>query len=253
MKKYFLIAAILIILFASCLSGSAQDEANAVYMETYMCGDAYTFKIGAQPQMMSQIVVTVLDYDQVQPYPNPVYSESPFIVELGKQTEEDVILLFRVYLRNLNKDTVHGLSPESFILTGKVRDRKITYTPEIFLPYDYYDWVFYTIYGGKWKATRANTNARIIHYPSYLEKPFYKASQIMDEQYMKSKDIESMREQEMMLIYRVPSWLSGWDLHIKPQPMIPDPQLKSCDMILHLPTISNEITKETYKYIDSSK
>ena len=253
MKKYFLIAAVFVILFASCLSGFAQEEANAVYMETYMCGDAYTFKIGAQPQMMSQITETIFDYIELSPPPNPEYWEEQYLIELGKQTEEDVLLQFRIYMRNLNPVTILGLSPESFILTGKVRDREIKYLPEVFIPYDYYDWGLVIV--TPWETReikRVNLNSNIRR-STHPEKTFYKIIDITDPQIMKNKSIESMRVQEMRLIYRVPSWLSGWDLHINPQPMIPDPQLKSCDMILHLPTISNEITKETYKYIDSSK
>ena len=240
MKKYILIV-LLFILSAFTFSISAQNDTNAVYLETYLCSDAYTIKIGAQPQMMSQITETIFDYLQLSPPPNPEYLETQYLVELGKQTEEDVLLQFRIILRNLNPVTVCGLKPNSFILSGKVRDREFQYIPEVFVPYDYYDWGL--------NISRANLNSRIIRYP-YIEKKFYKMANIMDPQIMKEKEIASMRVQEMRLIYRVPSWLSGWDLHIQPQPMIDDPNLKSCDMILHLPTISNEITRETYKYID---
>lgn len=243
MKKYFLIAAVVVILFASCLSVSAQEEANAVYMETYMCGDAYTFKIGAQPQMMSQITEKLNYFIYLRKNSTGKFAPYQLVVRYGKQTEEDVMLQFRIYLRNLNPVTIQGLSPDSFILTGKVRDRVIEYKPEVMMPFEY-DWGVPLKYAGiNYYIASSGSNDTIV----------YEINDYWNPLEIKNTLIKSMRVQEIRLIYRVPSWLSGWDLHIKPQPMIPDPQLKSCDMILHLPTISNEITKETYKYIDSSK
>lgn len=243
MKKY-LLSFTLILLLAVCFSGVAAvtEEANAIYGETYLCGDAYTARIVTQPQMMAQTGEKIQYY---VPYRNPQtgrYTAYQINVRYGTQTEEDVMLMFRFQLRNLNAHMVQGLAPESFILSGRVRDRVIEYKPEVMIPFimEDDDWELPMI--------RAGLEAYYLS-RAVADTVSFNINEYWNPLLLSEKGIDSMRVQEIRLIYRVPSWLVGWDLHISPKPMVEDSSLKTCDLVLHLPTIMNEITRETYKYI----
>ena len=242
MKKTIQILFSLFCLLLIASAVSAEEEINAIYGETYMCGDAYTMRIVAQPQMMAQISEKIGFY---------VYRRDPqtgrsvpyqINVRYGQQTEEDVMLLFRIQLRNLNPKTIEGLSPESFILTAKVRDRVLEYRPEVMTPFEISDdeWLYYL-----------DAPDQYVYYMSRVlqDSITFDLADYWDPYMLSSKLFHSMRVWEIRLVYRVPSWLVGWDLHVNPQPMVADEELKTCDLTMHLPTIMNEITHETYKYI----
>ncbi|MBQ6519404.1 MAG: hypothetical protein IJI14_11835 [Anaerolineaceae bacterium] len=242
MKKHILVLAVIFVLAVFFSTVLAEDEANATYGETYMCGDAFTARIVTQPQMMSQIIEKIAYYTFRQNMQTGRYSQYQINVLYGNQTEEDILLLIRLQIRNLNSKSVHGLSPESFKLTGKVRDRVIEYEPEIMMPFivEDDDWELPMIRAG---LPVANLTRGLAEFVTYDINDYWNPL------LMNEKDIDSMRLQDIRLIYRVPSWLVGWDLHISPKPMTADSELKTCNLTLHLPTIMNEITRETYKYI----
>ena len=243
MKKHFLFLAVVLMMAVVFSTVSAAEETNAIYGETYLCGDAYTARIVTQPQMMAKIGEKIQHYVYVYNPQTNSYSQFQINVQFGAQTEEDVMLMIRLQLRNLNAHTVQGLSPRSFVLSGKVRDRIIEYEPEVMIPFimEDDDWRLPMIRQGV-EAFRLNRTT-----PDTIT---YDINQYWNPWLMSEKNIDSMRVWEIRLVYRVPSWLVGWDLHINPQPMVDDEELKTCDLTLHLPTIINEITRETYKYIN---
>ena len=242
MKKIILLLAVILVMTVFTQTVFADDEINAVYGETYMCGDAYTARVVTQPQMMSQIIEKIAYYYFKRNAQTGRFSQYQINVLYGNQTEEDVLLLVRLQIRNLNHKALQGVSPDSFILTGKVRDRIIEYEPEIMMPFvvEDEDWELPMIRGGLPAAHLTRGLA---------ESVTYGINEYWNPLLLSEKNLDSMRVQEIRLIYRVPSWLVGWDLHIRPKPMTEDSELKTCDLTLHLPTIMNEITRETYKYI----
>ena len=241
MKKTLFFLTMLFVMALLVFPVLAEEEANVTYGETYLCGDAYTVRIGQQPQMFAQSGEKI-SYYIYMPNAQGRYSQHQIYVQHGKQTEEDVMLLIRLQLRNLNSKQLNGVSAESFILTGKVRDRVIEYRPEVMLPFVVSDddWELPMILDG------------VAAYGLYRTTPDSITIDINEHWnplMMEDKVLDSMRNQEIRLIYRVPSWLVGWDLHVRPAPVEADDSLKTCDLVLHLPTIMNEITHETYKYI----
>lgn len=227
---------------------------NVTYGETYLCNDAYTVRIVNQPQMVYQIIEKLnmdigykkssLVVDSVYYYLYREYRQAA--VQYGRHLQNDDILLnIRLEFRNLNPVTFHGLTPESFKLVGKVRDRKIEYLPEIMIPYNMNaEWEVPLIKAGVEVKSPMEPLKRIIS-----DTVVFNLDRYWDTLLMEKKDIESMRVQDMRLMYRVPSWLFGWELHIDPKPMTPDDSLKKCEMILALPVIKNEVTGEFYKYV----
>ena len=243
MKNRILILIIILSFAFIALPVSSNEEINATYGETYMCGDAYTARIVTQPQMMAEIAEKIPYYVERRNPQTGRYEAYQIQVKYAQRTEEDILLLFRLQLRNLNELLIKGLSPDSFVLTGKVRDRVIEYKPEIMMPFimEEEDWEISMI------------RAQVMAYKFTNRVPPYTITFDISDYWnpllLNEKNIDSMRLQEIRLIYRVPSWLVGWDLHIHPKPMAEDSNLKTCDLVLHLPTVMNEITRETYKYI----
>ncbi len=241
MKKSIMIIASLLFLMLSLTSVMAEEETTAVYGETYMCGTAYTVRIVSQPQMMAQIAEKI-NYN-VRRLDSQTQRYKPFQINarFGQQTEEDILLNFRIQIRNLNSKALSGLSSDSFILTGKVRDRIIEYTPEIMVPF--------VISEDDWLRFVRKINEPV-YYLNHIVPDIvtFDWNKFMNPHLMEGKYIDSMRVQDIRLIYRVPSWLASWDLHIRPQAFSQNSGLKTCDLVLHIPTIINEITRETYKY-----
>ncbi len=253
MKSVYRLLIVLLVFTGITFSAKAEEETNAVYGETYLCGDAYTLRIVNQPQMMSELVEkanidigyksTVRTFDNIYYYLYTEYKQAA--IRYGQQTEEEVILHLRVELRNLNAGSLQGLSPDSFILTGKVRDRVIEYKPVVMTPF---------VMDNEWELPMIRAKVEAMSPMNLVRRPIsgtaiFDISKYWNPLLMSERNIDSMRVQEMRLIYRVPSWLVGWELHVNPQPMTADPELKTCNLVLHLPTIMNEITHETYKYV----
>lgn len=240
-RKFTFFFAVLVLAALLFSSSFAEEEANVTYGETYLCGDAFTARIVQQPQMFAQSGEKIQYYVPRLNAQNR-WSAHQIYVQHGIQTEEDVMLVMRVQLRNMNSKQLQGLSAESFVLTGKVRDRVIEYRPEVMIPFVMQDddWELPMIRAGLDAYYLARTTPDSIT---------YNINDYWNPLLMEEKVIDSMRVWEIRLVYRVPSWLVGWDLHVRPAPVIADETLKTCDLTLHLPTIMNEITRETYKYI----
>ncbi len=243
MKKSVLILIIVLLTAAFVSSVFATDEVTVVYGETYMCGDAYTVSIMTQPQMMAKIDEKLNFFVYTT---NPVTGRNTqyqIAALYGTNSDEDVLLNFRIKLRNLNSRAINGLSPESFILTGKVRDRVIEYKPEIMMPFFMGD--------DDWRVPLVRQQVEV--YP--LERPVTEVANYNVKDYwnpllLEEKPFDSMRIKEIRLVYRIPSFLVGWELHVRPQPADGDTSgLRSCDLTMALPTFMNEITREVYKYI----
>ncbi|MBQ4512332.1 MAG: hypothetical protein II969_05025 [Anaerolineaceae bacterium] len=246
-----------IILLSACVFSAVSADnvvKNVTYGETYLCNDAYTIRIITQPQMVYQIIEklnidigykkTSLAIDNVYYYLYREYRQAA--VQYGRHRENnDILLNIRLEFRNLNAAAYHGLSPESFKLVGKVRDRKIEYTPEIMIPFNMdTEWELPLIRAGVEAKAPMEPTKRLVK-----ETVVFNLDRYWDTLLMKQKDIESMRVQEMRLMFRVPNWLFSWELHINPQPMIADDSLRSCEMIMPLSVIKNEVTGEIYKYV----
>lgn len=250
-------AVLFVILLAAGIFSAASSEnivKNVTYGETYLCNDAYTVRIVNQPLMVYQIIEklnmdigynkSMLAVDSVYYYLYKEYRQAA--VQYGRHRQNDDILLnIRLEFRNLNPTALHGLSPESFKLVGKVRDRKIEYVPEIMIPYNMNaEWEVPLIRAGIEVKSPMEPLKRVVK-----DTVVFNLDRYWDTLLMEKKDIESMRVQDMRLMYRIPSWLFGWELHIDPQPMTPDDSLKTCEMTLTLPVIKNEVTGEIYKYV----
>lgn len=252
MKKYYLIFIMILLSVMIFKITYAESEVEAGYAETYLCGDAYTVSIVTQPQMMALIeekinyfyavntFIRIIDrYDIKQ-----VDFEMPYQIRAvyAKKTDEEVLLVFRVKLRSLNERSLNGLSPESFILTGQVRDRILEFRPEIMMPFNMED--------EDWEIPLIREKLpvfpirHIISNSTPFNVPDHWNPLLMEE-----KEIKPMFLKEIRLIYRVPVFLYNWKLHVDPQPADGNTEgLRSCSGALKLPTIKNEITQEVYKY-----
>lgn len=244
MKKPIVILIIILLTAMFVSSIHAAEEVNAIYGETYMCGNAYTASIITQPQMMAKIDEKLPLAITMNNPSNGKRTDFQISAIYGRNTEEDVLLHFRIALRNLNSVTVSGLSPDSFILTGKIRDRVIEFKPEIMMPFvmDEKDW--------KIPLIRANVGVWSLERSIPQEVINYNIQDYWNPLLLNEKPFEPMRIKEIRLVYRIPSFLIGWELHVNPQPADGNTEgLRSCDLTLALPTFMNEITREIYKYI----
>ncbi len=111
---------VLLLVFFKVSSVKADIEIK--FGESYMCGDSFEIIFPDQPSTTSMISINS----------DPTYAY--VLAEAGKREK---ILQIRIKIRNLTpiiyKD---GLGGKSFKLTGYIRDRKFTYTPEFILSYD---------------------------------------------------------------------------------------------------------------------
>ncbi len=245
---------ILIMLLTALLSAKiyAEEQVTVSYADTYLCGDAYTVSIVTQPQMMAQIdekinylyavntFIRVFDRNNM----TQVNFEKPYQIKViyAKKTDNDVLLTIRVKLQSLNGRALNGLAPESFILTGQVRDRTIEFLPEIMMPFHMDD--------EDWEIPLIREKLAVFPLNHILSEayPFY-VSEHWNPLLMEEKKIESMFVKEIRLVYRVPVFLHDWVLHVDPQPADGDIEgLRFCRAGLKIPTIKNEITQELYMY-----
>ena len=243
MKKSILILIIILLTAAFAAGVRAEEEVNTLYAETYMCGDAYTVSIVTQPQMMARIDEKLRLAVTMRNPKNGYWTPFQIMAVYGQNTDEDVMLNIRLMLRNLNAVTINGLSPESFILTGKVRDRVIEFRPEIMMPFamDEDDWRIPLVR----QQVEAYVLGRTVPDVTNFDVKDYWNPLLLDE-----KPFDPMRLNEIRLVYRIPSFLIGWELHVNPQPADGNTEgLRSCDLTMKLPTFKNEITGEIYKYI----
>lgn len=170
MKKLNLIFVCVVLLMLITVL-SAEADVVVKHGESYMCGDSFEVIFPDQPSTTSMV-----SRDPYK-YINAVYVHA----EAGKR---DRLLQVRIKLRNLTPTLYKGLSPKSFQLTGYVRDRKLTYTPEIMEPYDYGSYEAYTVFSPDHNSW------------SYLP---------------------PLRMDDILLVFRVNPILVKWELRVAPE------------------------------------
>lgn len=206
MMRKNLILTILFLLLIPFRNVSAGEPSVIVdHRETYMCGDSFEITIPDQPSTTSQVT-----------------RASSIQAEAGP---DERLLQIRVTIRNLTSSVYNGLSLDSFQLTGYVRDRSLSYTPEIIQSYDY-------TYGSSGSSFSS---------PSGLVLP-------------------PLRMEDILLVYRVNPILVNWELHIRPEPMnglsdgygsadYPEMDPDPCDGVFQFFSIRNAETGEIIKYL----
>ena len=117
MKK-ILILFVFLLLIVSVSSGFAQTFVPVEQNVYYMCGD--TFEI-----CFPDVIAT-----------GDMFTNAGSVQATTNMGE--ALLQVRVHLRNMTTSVFHGIAEDSFKLTGYVRDRSLTYTPEIILNTDYF-------------------------------------------------------------------------------------------------------------------
>ncbi len=212
--KQKLIILILLVLHLNFFSVSAHNNTVVVKPgEKYICGDSFEISIPNQPSTTS--IVSRSPYKHI----NVVYVHA----EAGKGER---LLQIRVQIRNLTPTIFNGLKPQSFMLTGYVRDRSIQYAPEIMEPFDYGNYEAYTLYS-----------------PNHNEWSY----------------LPPLRMDDILLVYRINPILVNWELRISPQAKLGtsyeygsasyEPiDLEPCDAIFKFPSIINSETNEVTKY-----
>lgn len=161
MKRYMILTFLIFGLF-SFLSAAAEPTVIVQHGETYMCGDSFEITFPDQPSSTSMI------------------SRSGS-VHAGFDTDTR-LLLVRIIIRNLTPEVINGLSPESFKLTGYVRDRSLTYSPEVMESFDY-------TYGTN-GSSHSSADGFVI---------------------------PPLREEDILLVYRVNPILLNWELLVEPK------------------------------------
>lgn len=110
---------ILSILFITAAAAAEADAPIPVDHRTYyMCGDIFELAFPDIPGTSSMISNT----SQVHATAGP----------------DERMLQIRIQMRNMTHSVIMGLTKNCFKLTGYVRDRSITYTPELITFTDYY-------------------------------------------------------------------------------------------------------------------
>lgn len=205
MRKMLFFLFLLPLLFGTRAASAGEPSVIVSHGESYMCGDSFEITIPDQPATVSQVT-----------------RASAVQAEAGP---DDRLLTVRVMIRNLTSSVFTGISPESFLLTGYVRDRSLSYTPEVMQSYDY---------------TYGSSGSSYTSADRFVLPP--------------------LRMEDILLVYRVNPILINWELHIQPQAaseltlsyggaeypeMDPDP----CDGIFQFYSIRNAETGEIIKYL----
>ncbi len=162
MKKYLALITLLLILPAVFSAAAADSPVTVNPGITYMCGDSFEISLPDMPATTSQ------------------YTRAGSIQAEAASGER--LMMVRVIFRNLTPEVYRGLSSDSFTLTGYVRDRSMTYRPEIFQSYDY-------TYGSSGSAV---TSASGLIMPP-------------------------LRQEDIMLVFKVNPILINWELHAEPK------------------------------------
>ena len=115
-KLVFLISMILLLISASAVS--ADSTVLVEQYVSYMCGGQFEVTF---PDLLSST--------HMVSNTTRVHAEA---------TPDDRLIQLRIKMRNMTTDVLHGMSKESFRLTGFVRDRSISYYPEVITNTDYF-------------------------------------------------------------------------------------------------------------------
>ncbi|MBR6090545.1 MAG: hypothetical protein IKP86_11465 [Anaerolineaceae bacterium] len=166
MKKIFVLLSFLMIL--SFMSPACADREAFVYLgETYYCGDTLEVRFPDELLVTKQI------------------TRNPGSKVVQAQADRDTVLLeIHVQLRNMSDVVYKGLSPDSFKLVGYIREKPLTYLPEIMEPFDYGSKEYYILYDK-------------LYYKDYLFAP--------------------LRKIDMILVYRINPIIRDLELHVKPR------------------------------------
>ncbi len=212
-RKGILFLPVLLALLFLAVGADAQTLVK--HGESYMCGDTFEVIFPDQPSTTSMVSRNPYKYINVI----HVHAEA------GKNER---LLQIRVKIRNLTPTIFRGLDPESFQLTGYVRDRSLTYTPEIMEPYDYGSYETYAFYSPEHNSW------------SYLP---------------------PLRMDDILLVYRVNPVLVNWELRVNPQATYgtsyeygnavyePIEELEACDAVFQFESIRNSETGAVTTYI----
>lgn len=114
---------IVILLLFCCISSAAADDSELPvitvdHTTSYMCGDI--FEITFPDQISTGNMFTNASYVQ------------------ASAAVDEKLLQVRVHMQNMTSSVFHGISSNSFELTGYVRDRSVTYLPEVIINTDYF-------------------------------------------------------------------------------------------------------------------
>ena len=120
-KKIFLLTVLLVT--AVCVSSAAAVDAELQVIPVdqkahYMCGD--TFELSFPDVISTGHMFTNASYVQ------------------ASADADELLLQVRIQIRNMTSGVFHGMSTDSFKLTGYVRDRSISYFPETIINTDYF-------------------------------------------------------------------------------------------------------------------
>lgn len=236
----------MLFLILSSVDAQNSDEVSTLYGETYMCGDSFSVSIVSQPLMVSQTTEKLMYCDY---YFNEAKGKNvrvQYVIDYGDAKGDEVLLSFRLKIRNINPVTIAGLAPESFLLTGQVRDRIFSYKPEVIMPYE----ADQSLWAG-WLMRKGYTVYSLSNNPDEF--------QMLDVQdfepyYYSKVAFKPLRSLDIRLIYRVKPFLINWKMVIDPQDagafdVDGEAGLKPCSLTFRFPAVKNEITNEVYKYL----
>ena len=199
MKKTAIISLMLLLIMTVC-SVSAEDVVLVDQNTYYMCGDSFEIC-----------------------FPS-VISFGNWITSAGRiqatANHGEQLIQVRIQMRNMTTSVLNGMSKESFKLTGYVRDRSVTYLPEIIMNTDYFG-------AGN---------------------------------YFSWDQLPPLRLGDILLIFRVNPILINWELTFEPVFMgegnyqldnvtYPTRETDSCKAIFQFPAILDTATGELTKYI----
>ncbi|MBR6088657.1 MAG: hypothetical protein IKP86_01900 [Anaerolineaceae bacterium] len=117
-NKLFFILSALILLTAFSVAASGNSTVLVTERQGYICGDMFE-----------------ISFPEVIATSSMISNASQVHAEAAK---DERLLQVRIKLRNLTSSVFYGISPNSFTLTGYVRNRSLSYDPELILNTDYF-------------------------------------------------------------------------------------------------------------------
>ena len=113
-----LVLTMLLICFLPAAADTDLPVIDVDHRVSYMCGDTFELSF---PDVIST---------------GTMFTNASMIQATAKKDES--LLQVRIQIRNMTTSFFHGIDSQSFRLTGYVRDRSLSYTPEIILNTDYF-------------------------------------------------------------------------------------------------------------------
>ena len=162
------------------------DSIVATFNETYNCGDQFEINVVTRPTISGVVNRdTGKDFPAKLPdgrtvYLNPVY-------ESARNEDNGTLFVMRIKFRNLTHKSFAGVKKSSFMLSGYVRNRRISYYPVMV---QHYDWL-----EGNWS----------------LESGW-------DIESRWDLTLQPLRELDLLVIFQVHPFLYNWELTVSPEP-----------------------------------